>query len=213
MVSRREVTIGILNLGFGNIQSLRSLLDRLGYYFVDVKSSDILIERITHLIIPGAGDYASASEALKNSGMISKVQEFFAAKKPLMGICLGMQIMTSIGFESSLSKGLDLFKGETKKMDVDEHHRLPHVGWNAVSFLKNHPIFEGIKNNVDFYFTHSYIVKNIEGAGVLGETTYYMKFPSIIGRNNVIGTQFHPEKSLKNGMRMIDNFCQWDGAC
>lgn len=213
MVSRREVNIGILNLGFGNIQSLRSLLDRLGYDSVDVMSADSLIERITHLIIPGVGDYASASEALKHSGMLSKIQEFGAAKKPLMGICLGMQIMTSIGFERNLSTGLDLFKGKTKKIDTDEHHRLPHVGWNAVSFLKNHPVCEGIKNNVDFYFTHSYIVNDIEATCVLGETTYYMKFPSIIGRNNIIGTQFHPEKSLKNGMRMIDNFCQWDGTC
>jgi len=213
MVPRKDIKIGIVNLGFGNIQSLRSLLDRLGYDFIDVESPNMLFEGITHLIIPGAGDYASASEALKNSGMLSGVQDFVASKKPLMGICLGMQIMTSIGFERSLSKGLEFFKGETKKMDVDDHHCLPHVGWNTVSFIKEHPVFKGIKNNVDFYFTHSYVVKNIEDVCVLGETIYYTKFPSIIGRNNIIGTQFHPEKSLKNGMKMVDNFCQWDGTC
>lgn len=213
MVSRKSIKVGILSLGFGNIQSLRSLLGRLGYEFVDIISFDTFPESITHLIIPGVGDYASAYEALKSSGMISKIKDFVLTKKPLMGICLGMQIMTSVGFERTISKGLDIFKGETKRMNVDELHRLPHVGWNTVSFLRNHPIFKGIKNNVDFYFTHSYIVENIDDTYILGETNYCFKFPSIIGRDNVVGAQFHPEKSLKNGIKMIDNFCQWDGIC
>jgi glutamine amidotransferase len=96
---------------------------------------------------------------------------------------------------------------------VTQGLRLPHVGWNSVKHVKKHPLFEGIRNDIDFYFVHSYRFVTDQKNNVLSETDYGEGFPSIVGRDNIIGVQFHPEKSQVNGLRLLDNFCLWDGKC
>jgi imidazole glycerol-phosphate synthase subunit HisH len=203
--------IGILKIGYGNIQSIKAIIDRLGYDFVEVDQGTDF-SNLTHLIIPGTGNYAKASEMLISTGLDRKIKKFIA-KKPVLGICVGMQIMTAIGYETATSKGLGLFEGDTRLLPIGESSVLPHMGWNSVNFTQSHPVFKNIKNDVDFYFVHSYCVANIDKNFVYGETSYGSPFTSIIAKENVVGTQFHPEKSLKNGVRLLDNFCAWDGRC
>ena len=205
--------IGILKIGYGNIQSIRAAIERLGYDFVELTSETACFDEVTHLIIPGVGNYAKASSLIYDSNLHFKILNYVKTRKPVLGICLGMQIFTSIGYEGVPSKGLGFFGGETKILNDDETHILPHVGWNNVDFCRNHPVFRGLKSGTDFYFTHSYAVNNINAEYVCGKTYYGEFFPSVIAHANVVGTQFHPEKSLKNGMKLIDNFCQWDGQC
>lgn len=205
--------IGILNAGFGNLHSLASAIERLGYDFLEITNVTEKWNELTHLIIPGVGDFATASESLLSSGVYKKIKDFVDQEKPLLGICLGMQLMALQGHERGVSQGLGFVNSITILMEADEDHPLPHVGWNNVSFIKPHPVFSGIKDNMDFYFTHSYVVKDVEAEFVYGKTTYSKDFPSVIAFKNIVGTQFHPEKSLKNGLKLLDNFCRWNGQC
>ncbi|MBW8308969.1 MAG: imidazole glycerol phosphate synthase subunit HisH [Candidatus Paracaedibacteraceae bacterium] len=204
--------IGILKVGYGNTQSIKALIDRLGYDFIEITDELSDFNKITHLIIPGVGSYAQASELFHNSNLAKEISEFINQKKPVLGICLGMQILTSIGHEYGKTKGLNIVGGETILLEGEESSILPHMGWNTVNFTNSHHVFQGIKNGVDFYFAHSYAIEGVEEAYIYGQTFYNKNFPSIIIKDNVIGVQFHPEKSLKNGIKLMDNFCQWDGS-
>jgi glutamine amidotransferase len=141
------------------------------------------------------------------------VNDFAASGKPLMGICLGMQILSSIGSENTISDGLGLIPGEVKLMEGPENLKLPHVGWNNISLSQDHILLEGIKKNIDFYFVHSYCFHVHNKSQSIASTEYGNVFTSIVANENVFGTQFHPEKSQKNGLRILDNFCLWDGKC
>ena len=128
-----------------------------------------------------------------------------------MGICLGMQLLSDWGEEGGGSAGLGLISGEAKRMPEERDLLLPHVGWNTVEFVKNHPVFQGVKNGIDCYFVHSYHFVCKSDEHVYGRSSYGRDFVSVVGRDNVLGFQFHPEKSQKNGLQLIENFCDWDG--
>ena len=132
---------------------------------------------------------------------------------PLAGICLGMQLLSTFGSEGGISLGLNLIEGEVILIQSQQPMRLPHVGWNNIQLLKNHPVLKDIKNDVDFYFVHSYRFKEQSSKNIVATTEYGEVFPSIIAQDNVIGFQFHPEKSQTNGLKLIENFCLWNGRC
>lgn len=212
-LERLNKVIGILKIGYGNIQSIKAIVDRLGYDFKEVEVECSSFDEVTHLIIPGVGNFAKASEFIYNYGLDFKINEFIKTQKPVLGICLGMQLLMKTGYEYKASKGLGYFEGVTKLLRLRDSSVLPHMGWNTVEFSKEHYLFRNIKSSMDFYFAHSYCVQKIDDLYIFGRTFYDSYFPSVIAKNNVIGTQFHPEKSLKNGIKFIDNFCQWDGVC
>lgn len=205
--------IGVLRIGYGNTQSIVSLLDRLGYDYSEIECKEDISEQITHLIIPGVGGYSEGSVKLVELGLDVAILEFAESGKPLLGICLGMQLLTTRGYENGVSDGLNLIDAETRILSTNLNDILPHMGWNSVNFIREHPVFKGIKSGVDFYFAHTYSVQGIDKNNIQALTTYTVEFPSVIASKNIIGVQFHPEKSLKNGIKMIDNFCQWDGQC
>ena len=206
------MTIGIVDVGIGNLGSLRQALYNQGWDPVSVSTPE-QITKVTHLILPGVGAFASAMDKLDGAGLIAPIQEFAASGHPVLGICLGMQLLASAGAEGGPTAGLGLISGKVVPIDQSEGLRVPHVGWNEAHQLRKHHLLKAIRNDVDFYFVHSYFFSADNTTDVLAVTDYGEKFASIVGRGNVVGVQFHPEKSQSNGIRILDNFCLWDGKC
>lgn len=206
------MNIGIVDIGIGNLGSLRNALYGQGLDTISVRSAEDIAD-LTHLILPGVGAFGSAMNKLTQCGLIRPIQQYVAQGKPLLGICLGMQILAETGTEGGDISGLALIPGRVVSIVRSEGVRLPHVGWNNVKHLAKHPVLVGIRDDVDFYFVHSYrfLVTNVED--LLAETEYGERFPAIVVNRNVVGVQFHPEKSQVNGLRILHNFCHWDGVC
>lgn len=204
--------IGIIDVGIGNQGSIREAVYSLGYDPVPV-SRPAQLEDLSHLILPGVGAYSHAMAQLQRSSLIEPLREFAASGRPLLGICLGMQLLASVGDEDGPSQGLGLVEGQVAKLPESTVFRVPHVGWNEVKFACSHPVFEGIKDGRDFYFVHSYQFLPASETATLALTHHGDQVVCAVGDRNIIGLQFHPEKSQKNGLSMLENFCDWDGEC
>ncbi|HHF7348520.1 TPA: imidazole glycerol phosphate synthase subunit HisH [Legionella feeleii] len=203
--------IGILDYGMGNINSVYNSLSYLGYEPEIVKTAQA-IERCSHLIIPGVGSYAVAMANIAALEVDTVIMKHVQEGKPLLGICLGMQILSTEGEEGGYSKGLGLIDGKVEFLDLPDLP-VPHVGWNSLTFNFDHPICNNLKKHVDFYFVHSYFFNASDTGNVLALTDYGKQFPAIVVKENVVGIQFHPEKSQDNGLLLLENFCEWGGAC
>jgi glutamine amidotransferase len=206
------VLVGILDAEMGNLKSVYNAVNIMGYDAKIINSENDFGE-MTHLIIPGVGSFNKVMEGIDKTGLKQKIRSFAASRRPLLGICLGMQLFADFGVEHGWSEGLGLIVGKVDRLKTDTNFPLPHVGWNTVRFLAEHPIFKGVKTERDFYFVHSYNLVCCDRANVLGTTNYGDDFVSIVGKDNIIGFQFHPEKSQANGLKLIENFCEWDGRC
>ena len=203
--------IGILDYGMGNINSVYNALVHVGYD-AEIVNQPEAIQGCSHLIIPGVGSYANAMSKLISQGLDLAILAHAASGKPLLGICLGMQILSQKGDEGEITAGLGLIDGCVELLDIAPLS-VPHVGWNSLTFNAEHPLFNRVKKHVDFYFVHSYFFNATHEKNVLAYTDYGTSFPAIVVNKNVIGIQFHPEKSQDNGLLLIENFCEWDGAC
>lgn len=206
------MSIGIVDVGIGNLGSLRNALYCQGWNAVAVSAPND-IDGLSHLFLPGVGAFAAAMARLGEAGLIEPIRLFVAARRPVMGICLGMQLLAETGVEGGDIPGLGLVPGKVVPIERQPALSLPHVGWNEVRQMRPHPVLKGIRDDVDFYFVHSYRFASTEVDTVLAETEYGERFPSIVSKGSVIGVQFHPEKSQSNGLRLLDNFCLWDGKC
>ena len=206
------MSIGIIDYGVGNIGSLSNAVYSQGWDPILISSPENFKD-ISHLIIPGVGSYSSAMQMLSERKLYDLIVNFVEQGKPVLGICLGMQLLSDFGSEGGKSSGFGFIPGQALPLKKLEGLNLPHVGWNEVVHIKNHPILEGIKSNIDFYFVNGYFFNLDDDGVVIALTEYGQRFPSIIAKNNIVGVQFHPEKSQKNGLRMLDNFCLWDGVC
>lgn len=204
--------IGILDIGMGNIRSVFNAIYENGFDPIIVDSVAQL-DDMTHLVIPGVGAYRTAMSHIAEKNFYAPLKEFAESGRPLLGICLGMQILSDSGVEGGVSEGLGVIHGEVLPLDVSEELRVPHVGWNEVVFDVNHPIFEEVKTDRDFYFVHSYAFNCANQNEVIAHTNYGKKITCIVGKGNVVGIQFHPEKSQVNGLKILENFCSWDGLC
>lgn len=205
------MSVGIIDVGIGNIGSLRNALFSQGWDSKLVSRPSDLAE-LTHLLLPGVGAFSDAVKRLHDSNLFEPIKGFAAEGRPIMGICLGMQLLADYGSEGGDVEGLGLVQGNVLPINAPSL-RLPHVGWNNAHQVLPHPLLEGIRNDVDFYFVHSYRFADVHTSNVLAYTEYGECFTSIVGKGNVVGVQFHPEKSQSNGLRLLDNFCHWNGKC
>lgn len=201
--------IGIIDYGSGNIQAIRNIYKRLKIEtFVIREPKDISIA--SKLILPGVGAFDEAIGRLNKSGLRDALDEaVLQFKVPVMGICVGMQIMANESEEGKL-KGLGWIPGSVKRFDIDKINfvpRLPHMGWNNISSL-DHPIFEGIDEKIGFYFLHSYFFKANFRENVIATSCYQHEFDCATNNENIYGFQFHPEKSHINGIRLFKNFTE-----
>lgn len=204
--------IGILDLQLGNLRSVANSVYALGFDYQFIESASML-EDMTHLIIPGVGHFQAAMDYLHQSQLITAIQHFHASRRPILGICLGMQLLATVGYEGGETPGLGWIPGMVQRFVAQPKLKIPHVGWNTVHFQCAHPLFEEIKNQRDFYFVHSYHFVCAEVHAIGATTEYGTLFPSIVLHQHVAGVQFHPEKSQKNGLKLLENFCRWDGQC
>lgn len=204
--------IGILDLSMGNLRSVSNAVYGIGQDFLIVEKPEQVAE-CSHLIVPGVGSYRTAVEHLDERGLRAAVLRCANEKKPVLGICLGMQLLSTSGEEGGESRGLDLIPGRVMRLDGARTRTIPHVGWNNIHFKREHPVLRKVKNDVDFYFVHSYRFACADPADEVGETDCGQPFTSIVARGSVVGFQFHPEKSQENGLRLLENFCDWDGRC
>jgi imidazole glycerol-phosphate synthase subunit HisH len=190
----------ILDYDVGNLQSVKQGFDRAGIDTVISKDPE-LIKKAYSLILPGVGAFKDAMEALKESGLIPLILDHVKSKKYLFGICLGMQLLYERSYENGDFEGLALLKGTIDYLNVDL--KVPHMGWNDLSFYKeNHPLLKYIQKGDYVYFVHSYYV-NGDYKDLVAYTNYGLKVPAIVQKDNIIATQFHPEKSGQVGLNIL----------
>jgi glutamine amidotransferase len=200
--------IGIIDYGMGNLYSVSKALERLQFdYFV---SSDVQeLEKAKGLILPGVGSFKDAMGILNETGLVSFIQAQVANGKPLLGICLGMQLLFEESEENGITSGLGLLKGRvTHFRGVDQEgirYKVPHMGWNRLTFHQPTPLLHDLEEGY-VYFVHSYHVDTNDQEVVLASSPYDVEVPAVVGKDGVYGTQFHPEKSGELGVAMLKNF-------
>jgi len=204
--------IGIISSGTGNLRSIYQAVYNLGYDPEFITTPKINAN-YSHIILPGVGSFTSVMDSMNKSGLSSLIIDHAQSGRPLLGICLGMQLFANFGDEGGGRNGLGLIPGVVKKINTQGNLSLPHIGWNNLSIKKKHKLFENIKSDVDFYFVHSYHYILDNNCYSISITEYGEMFNSVIGSGNILGLQFHPEKSQSNGLKLLENFCNWDGQC
>ena len=193
----------ILDYGSGNVGSVYNLIKYMNYDCV-VSNDSKEIQTSTHIILPGVGAFGAAMKKIKKRIPIKELEnEILKKNKPFLGICVGMQIMANYGEEFGKFEGLGWVEGEVKKM---RSKILPHIGWNDLMIKKESKILNGLDKHKDFYFVHSYHFDVKDKSLILAETEYEEKFCSMFQKENIVGVQFHPEKSLKTGQLLLKNF-------
>ena len=203
--------ITLIDYNAGNLTSVRLALEAVGET-ADVTGDPDVVRRASRIIFPGVGAARSAMDYLEQSGLREAVSEVVKTGVPFMGICLGMQILLDHSEEDDGTCTFGLIPGEVKKFTPnDSAIKVPEIGWNNVKIERPHPIFDGVFDEDEFYFVHSYYPVPLNPEHWIGSTQYAsVSFASVIGRDNLIATQFHPEKSGKIGLRMIENFIKWN---
>ena len=202
--------IGIIDYELSNLGGISSAVKKLGFKPRLIKKPDE-IESVEKLILPGVGSFKIAVSNLKRLNLFDKIKfEVQVKKKPLLGICLGMQLLAKIGFEGGESHGLNLIPGKVELMSFAKKKKLtlPHVGWNKIEFAINCSLFDGISNKEFFYFIHSFMFIPDNQNHVIGTTTYGEKFASVLKKDNIYGIQPHPEKSQLYGLKLLQNFLE-----
>lgn len=204
--------VGVVDYGMGNMKSIVKAFSHLG------QNSEICvtsgqIDACDRLVIPGVGAYRTAMENLQRGALAEAIRNYAGTGRPVLGICLGMQLMSTHGTEPEFTDGLNLIPGQVVPLPNSADFRLPHVGWNSARVTSSHPLLEGIKPELDWYFVHSYQFLPAVPTNCLAVTDYGVIFASMVGRKNIIGVQFHPEKSQDHGLQFLENFSRWNGGC
>ena len=200
--------IAIVDYGVGNLFSVCASLKKIGVEAI-VTSDKAVIENADKIIVPGVGAFADAMEKLKKTGLDEVLKEQARKGKYIMGICLGMQMLFEKSYEYGEHKGLGLLKGNVVPMKgvIDENLKIPHIGWNALRFEKPHFLFKYIKENDCVYFVHSFYATDCDDS-VIATAEYDKYLTAAVAKDNVLGCQFHPEKSGEVGLNMLKAFCE-----
>ena len=200
--------IGIVDYGMGNLHSVSKALERLNYdYFISEKQDELA--KADGLILPGVGSFKDAMAILQKENLDQFLIEWANSGKPLLGICLGMQLLFQESEENGTTKVLALLQGKVRRFkgetSTGKKYKVPHMGWNRLQFHQQHPLLENVEEG-HVYFVHSYVVQQIEEAALIASSDYEQTVPAVVGKENVLGAQFHPEKSSTVGMKLLENF-------
>ena len=210
-------SVAIIDYGSGNLRSAAKAFERAaresgGDDRVLVTSNPREVAAADRIVLPGVGAFADCRAGLYGvAGMVDTLQrEVIDRGKPFLGICVGMQLMATRGVEYGVHAGLDWIKGDVVRIEPGaEHLKIPHMGWNELLELKPHPVLAGIAPHDHAYFVHSFQLKTAKPETLLATTEYGGRVTAVVGRDNLAGTQFHPEKSQATGLRLIANFLGW----
>ncbi|MBL7859875.1 MAG: imidazole glycerol phosphate synthase subunit HisH [Cyclobacteriaceae bacterium] len=203
------MSVLIIDYGMCNLGSVKRAFEECGATaFISDNPRDA--EIASHLVLPGVGAFGDAMRNITAAGWHSALRKYtLEYKVPLLGICLGMQLLAEKGFEGGEHTGLSLIEGEVMKiynLESSNKFRVPHIGWNEIDKKKDHPLLAKLEPSTDFYFVHSYFFNARKSENILTTTHYGLDFPSIVSNGNIMGVQFHPEKSSRAGFQIIKNF-------
>ncbi len=202
-----KARIVIIDYGMGNLRNVQKGFEKVGFEAKITNKGDDIKEALA-IVLPGVGAFKDCIQNLDNLGLIEPLIKAIEEGKPYLGICLGLQILFSESEEFGARKGLDIIKGRVIKFIPDIDHKVPHMGWNTVEILKDVPMLKGIRSGDFFYFVHSYYAEPEDKGLISTLTEYGIKFASSIVKDNIFATQFHPEKSQKNGLKILENFAK-----
>jgi glutamine amidotransferase len=206
--------IAIINYNAGNITSVARALQNIGKKCIITDDTQKL-DKATHVIFPGVGAAGEAMAYLREKKLDTWLKKYVKTGKPLLGICLGTQIILDYS-EENKTDCIGLVAGATKRfpeklISEGQALKIPHMGWNSVKLYRSHPVFNNVSSDAEFYFVHSYHPAPSDADVVLGITDYGMTFCSILAKDNLVAMQFHPEKSGRPGLQILKNFCAWRG--
>ncbi len=211
------MSVAIIDYGSGNLRSAAKAFERAAAenainQSIIVTADPEAVAAASHIVLPGVGAFGDCRDGLYAvPGMVEALQrEVIERGKPFIGICVGMQLMATRGVEHGTHPGLDWIKGDVVRIEPSNRAlKIPHMGWNVLENVAKHPVLAGIAAGAHAYFVHSYEIKPIDPDNVLAQTDYGGKIAAMVGRDNMVGTQFHPEKSQETGLRLIANFLRW----
>jgi imidazole glycerol-phosphate synthase subunit HisH len=197
--------LAIIDYGVGNLRSVEKAFAAMGCEAV-VSGDEKVLRSAERLVLPGVGAFAACMKALKERGLDQVVRERVAAGTPLLGVCVGMQLLFEESDEFGSTSGLGLLRGRVRRFSRDLV--VPQVGWNRIAQLRTHPVFAEIADRSHFYFVHSYYCEPLDNQVVMGQTEYGINYASVVAQENICGVQFHPEKSQESGLRLLRNFAR-----
>jgi glutamine amidotransferase len=205
------MSVAIIDYGSGNLRSAEKAFSRMAQgRAVSLTSNPEHVAKADHIIVPGVGAFADCYQGLTAlSGMREAIeQRVLREGRPLLGICVGMQLLCDRGFENGIHEGLGWIAGDVVPIQKLPEYKIPHMGWNNISITEDHPVLAEL-DGADMYFVHSYAAQLADPSACYARCDYGQSLPAVIGRDNIIGTQFHPEKSQHAGLHLIQNFLAW----
>jgi len=199
--------IAIIDYGMGNLRSVQKGFEHVGHE-ATITSEPAVVEAADKVVLPGVGAFEDAIAELRRLGLVEPVLRAMRSGKPFLGICLGLQLLFDESFENGPHEGLHVLPGKVVRFALSKDYTIPHMGWNQLHIRRQAPILAGIEEGSQFYFVHSYYVAPSDPSVIAAETDYGGPFCSMIWRDNVFATQFHPEKSQSAGLAMLRNFAE-----
>jgi glutamine amidotransferase len=199
--------IAIIDYQMGNLRSVQKGFERVGFA-AEITSDPHRLAAAEKVVLPGVGAFGDAMAELRARGLVEPIRELIAAGKPFLGICLGLQLLFDVGYEGGEHAGLGVLRGKVVRFELPVGFKVPHMGWNQGRIVRPAPVLDGLEDGTHFYFVHSYYVVPEDPSLVAIETTYGHPFCAMIWRDNLFATQFHPEKSQADGLRLLRNFAK-----
>jgi len=201
------LSIGVLDYGMANLRSVQKAFEQIGHR-ADIITTPEQIDHADKLVLPGVGAFADAVHWLREKNLDQPIRRHIDRGRPFLGICLGLQMLVDVGYEDGEHHGLGIIPGRCIRFDIDQtmNLKVPHMGWNQLNILRASPILRDLPQNPSVYFVHSYHVVPADGDVIATTTDYGRPFVSSIWRDNIMATQFHPEKSQKVGLQILANF-------
>ncbi|MFO0817442.1 MAG: imidazole glycerol phosphate synthase subunit HisH [Pirellulales bacterium] len=199
--------IAIIDYQMGNLRSVQKGFEKVGHA-AEITSDPVRLAQADKIVLPGVGAFGDAMAELRARGLVAPIRELVASGKPFLGICLGLQLLFDVGYEGGEHEGLGILRGKVVRFDLSRDFKVPHMGWNEGRFVRRAPVLEGLADGTHFYFVHSYYVVPEDPGVVAVETTYGHPFCAMVWRDRLFATQFHPEKSQADGLRLLKNFAE-----
>lgn len=199
--------IAIIDYQMGNLRSVQKAFEHVGFE-AEITSDPRRIEAADHVVLPGVGAFGDAMAELRARDLVTPIRDAVESGKPFLGICLGLQLLFDVGYEGGEYEGLGVLRGKVVRFELPREFKVPHMGWNEARIVRPAPILAGLSSGVHFYFVHSYYVVPEDSDVVAIETTYSHPFCAMAWRDNLFATQFHPEKSQRDGLRLLKNFAE-----
>jgi glutamine amidotransferase len=199
--------LAIIDYQMGNLRSVQKGFEKVGHAAA-ITSDPVVLAAADRIVLPGVGAFPDAVAELRRRGLVEPIRKAIDSGKPFLGICLGLQLLFDYGYEGGKHEGLGVIRGECVRFDLPAEFKVPHMGWNALNIRRRPPILKGLDDGMFAYFVHSYYVAPEDAEVVATQTDYGGPFCSMVWRDNVFATQFHPEKSQNEGLRILKNFAE-----